>query len=430
MVLIFSTFNLNEENKIFISEIVSFFKKSRHETVFFSGQSFDGVYNFEYPWDINFSIRHNISPKSIEKAIRLIDYRKWLDRVNQAYDIKDEKSLQYTAGLVLEAIQTLKPNFVITVGTKSPHNGIPFDIAKKLNIPTLVIERGFFPNSYMIDAESVDTDNDIVQMSINDVINKLDKKDLYNIGKEALDNVNVSSNDRWKGRYGEIKQELPITDKVKLLYLGADMQNMGFFPEWHSDNSKVIRNFKNSINAANTVEELHLGTLVYKPHPTIKNWDFSKVSKNIAVFFGDFNDALNWADVIITDGSATSEMSSLLYKKPVVQLGTSYFTNKNICYEVHNREDLEIQLKAAIYKKEFDIKLENLNVYIGFLLENYLAFSKAEKKYLSIESRLNYLTKDIAANLQNKLIQKLRIKFFFSKMRGHTNTIKKNILKI
>jgi len=167
--------------------------------------------------------------------------------------------------------------------------------------------------------------------------------------------------------------------------------------------------------------------LIFKPHPQDSKEYFSDDNSIIIDRTANIHTLMKNADLFAAIGT-TVQYEALLYEKPIIQLGRSFISGKDICYELQSREELESLIDGALTLENFEKKIENSKSFIEFICDKYLFKVKDDSP---IKNEL----KDFAAHLKNILplnyfrkLSEEEIKLISNNNFASTNFSNQNIL--
>jgi len=275
----------------------------------------------------------------------------------------------------LQKFQENKPSYVLVWGATAPLSRLHILLCKTLMIPYLVLERGHFLGTLLVDSlgqgatsEKVVRPADLALSQpkrINEILQwekTVDEKVPYISANADLD--------------GQLLTRINNSGKKVIFYMGANDRGAGCArgtrdPECCSflfeDSFQAIKYLKS------TVDELFPDCLLLvKPHPSDKrDYDQFK-SENLVVAEGlNINRLIKLSDVCVST-STTAFAKCVVEKKPILALAVSDISLKNIAYECHDLSAIPAMLRSALERDGFDAKIQSGFSYLETLFDTSL----------------------------------------------------------
>jgi len=320
-----------------------------------------------------------IFPNKFAKKDKRFDFTPYLQRENIWYGSSDRDRLtaakcqkyKYT-----KLIQELNPTLLVLGNGQHASDIILKDIAIKNNTPILYIERGSLPKSWHLDSLGMTAGSEVAKKTLNELYQTNSKKYV------SYSNYYLESKSTWwkqpiNDNPVNIKNRFGLeTDQKLILFanqLDNDTSNFLYNPFFNS-NILAFEWFCRSFIASNLD-----GFVLVKKHPHYKGDEhvFQNVLKkysitgawvdDIALF-----DCIEQADLVCAVNS-TMLFESLIYKKPVLQLGDSLLNNKDIVYKLESETDFKT-LQSWYNKVGLEERLINYTFFMSYLIDNELTF--------------------------------------------------------
>ena len=173
------------------------------------------------------------------------------------------------------------------------------------------------------------------------------------------------------------------SNKIKILFLGMDDLNTGMLDserqlkEWspHFNNSQDVLNYLSRSYSKNEC------LVVYKQHPNMIGNEKVVFHENVVLLNDvDLYDLIEMSDVVLTIGSSTC-VQGILLNKPTILLGRNNLSNKNITYELENRNDLiNLIIKVLKEDKSRDTQEKLVNFFCVLVQHYSYSYSNEFKK--------------------------------------------------
>lgn len=248
---------------------------------------------------------------------------------------------------------------------------------EKRNIPLLFFERGCLNKTWHIDEQGITANTKIALKNYSDI--------------EELKSIDISLYNNFKSHYFKEKEtwwsqpktskKLNIREKYNLLgeqkiilflnQLDNDTSNFLFSPFFKS-NLEAFRWFLSKLPDQDLF-------VIAKKHP----W-FSGDKYDFINAFSEFNIKGVWIEDIqlfecfkqsdyVCAVNSTAIFEALIFDKPVLQLGKSILSNKEIVYEQKKLNDLEA-LNIWLRKDDFEYRIMKYKKFISYLIKYELSF--------------------------------------------------------
>lgn len=340
-----------------------------HDTIFMEDDIYDESFEGE---------------ENLEKTIKFL-----FDNIAVRHrGISQEKSL-YKAKMCAEFVEYLfnKLEFktFIIGGSDRGINKLIRDMCRKYEVPTLFTHQGVVPGTIMMGpggdiGDSVPSvyHKQFLQLPVDEQwIN--DAKNVWCYLKESRANRKAQPhNDVIKEIKDRICQSRPI-----VLCLGQNDLDSTLIPYTEESRKYQSPIFKSSIESLLYISDIcnkNNWNLVYKPHPMYATFeDYKSLPNNvILVQFGDINDLIDLANVVVTIRSSSNYIALIRYK-PVLMLGYSQTRGQKCTYEAFDKRDVEPQLKKAIEEGFTKEQQRAFVEHLARLLRYYLYDDMSER---------------------------------------------------
>ncbi|MDC2993772.1 hypothetical protein OAZ88_00605 [bacterium] len=370
----------------------NFENRLHNEPVFYWGGLIPGTPNFrKFPLPWNLSTLPRLSSRQHIPTFQVYGHD-WFDKythrlallAGQNFDklsaAEVVNSLITTTHILLAA---LKPRLLIAHNPLIPHTGIPFDIAQSLGLPVLTIERGPLPSTMWLDEHGYGGWSRYCGKTLESMFRIEHHQELEKVGSECIKLGNSIHTPRGATvvSHEPSKERLPVeTLRPRILILGMADVNTAIFPSNHQDKQVNSPCFDSSSHLAFEVSKCSVGTVVFKPHPNCYHLDDMQRFAEAGIFVSglDVEELLNWADIVITNGSSL-EFQAHALRKPVVLAGRTIISGKAISYEVSEQRLLKREIRAALSRKNMQIRSTRFQILIGGLIQHHFIDSFARE---------------------------------------------------
>lgn len=279
---------------------------------------------------------------------------------------------------VLNLIDQLKPESIISYSAVTPQNYILKCICEKKNIPIVLTHPGTIPGTHYFDVKGE------MGASLPAVYSErfcnlpIGEEDLF-LAQNVWEYLYKSKLNR--KRQPKNKDIRSWKDRINLnrptvFYAGQCDVFAQMIPYTEYTMKYFSPIFKSSVEGALYLDELcrkNNWNYIYKPHPLyVKPEEKEKLSSNtIYVDSADINEVIDSADVVVTILSTTN-YNALIRFKPVVMLGYNQVRGMGCTYEAFKKDEIETTIRQAI-KEGFTIEQKNAFMkHIALCLQYYL----------------------------------------------------------
>ncbi len=355
-------------------------------------------------WDVSkwdrFGDKLNEHQKKI--AHSLVDKNKWYPRVAKLVK-QSRNDIDYLYNIIIYNSYYLLLNYDISIffswNNLCPHSGILNDMCMKKNINTFLIERGNFPNTWYLEKGGLLGHSIIARSSLKELNIPVE---YYQIGKIFIDNLKFEIKDKYEQNKDEnafkqlqlLKEKATNKNKSIIVMFPPDDGTVGFFPSEHNDRIKTLPHYTNSFDAAKEIARNCDDIVIFKPHPSFIGWEYDcEDLNNIFVIDYDFKYLIQYADIVASSGSGLG-LISLANKKPLLSVSIDILYNKSIAYEAIHPKDIKKSVESAKSLVDFNIKIDNLYLFTGYLMKDYMISLSKE----NLNTTNSFINKNIYSN--------------------------------
>lgn len=173
--------------------------------------------------------------------------------------------------------------------------------------------------------------------------------------------------------------------RPRILYLGLSEVDSFVIPNWHSDRKRFLPFSRNCLHLANLLAKINKdGVTVFKPHPSHNTYVDKRLGNGLHVVSGDPKCFIDWADIVITNGSKL-EIDVLMHRKPLILVGSGFLWGTGVANEVST----VAQLREAISQVHVREESVNLESAMGDLLSELLVLDEVEHNLSVLKRALN-----------------------------------------
>lgn len=309
--------------------------------------------------------------------------RNWIDQLENRM-LCDDKELSYTVTAEIywyfkRVFSILQPQKVIIWSGWSRTSHIIAQLAENNHVLYGFMEYGWIPGTFQFErggiagqSEYAVNPNKILRHDV-----KIENTEIKNIRNYII----TSKIDSGKFRKNEDDERnlKRINKKQKIIFfVGMDDYGIGINPQsryWEQYISSVFSSTLEAVSFLSEVSKKNNWNLIFKPHPNPA--DKNKLDENtleqsvIQVKYMEIDRLIQISDAVVSIASAV-DYKTLIYGKPLVQLGHTTLAGKGCSYEVNNISEVEEQLKAALEQGMTKEQNRNFELHMAQLLENYL----------------------------------------------------------
>lgn len=297
----------------------------------------------------------------------------WIESLNCRKHISNETenliNMQQEYQYLKTIIAIFKPRNMIIWGCWAYNSYMLGHICKMSRIPCGYMEHGWIPGTYQFDPIGIAGQSRCAGQ-LNPEID-FDGLKIKRIKKYIVDNMLDSGEFQFSPSDEEQIRSIDRSKKIVFL-VGMDDLGMGINPVsdyWKEFVSSVVSSTGEAFEYIKKICLKHNWNFIFKPHP---GNDAYMYEPNDCIFHDIQIDRLiKIADVIVSISSAVN-YKTLLYGKPLVQIGTTCLSRKNCCYETASKEQIEENLVAALENGMTNQQIYNFDTHLAMLLDNYL----------------------------------------------------------
>lgn len=319
--------------------------------------------NDNYEWDENLL--------DVEYGwIRALEERKCSS--NSEKGIEESKRLFWYYKKVIEIIQ---PSRLISWGNWSRESYILRYLADQYGIPHGYMEHGWLPGTYQVDPRGIMGQS---EFAVNPFLfEQISIAEIFDIGKvkqyireKKLDTRIFIETEEDKEALKKIEK-----DKKTIFFVGMDDYGMAMNPEsdyWVKYISSIVKSTKQALCMVADVCKKNNWNLIFKLHPSnpLPKLDYD-ADNIILVREMEIDRLLCAADAVVSIASAV-DYKTLIYEKPLIQLGINGLRGKGCSYIVDENTTLEEQMKLALKNGMTVRQKENFDRLLQILLQRYL----------------------------------------------------------
>ncbi len=279
-------------------------------------------------------------------------------------------------------LEIVRPSKIIYWGNWSRESYILGHLAGMCGVPYGYMEHGWLPGTYQVDPRGIMGQS---EYAVNprmfdavavDAVYEVERIKAY-IKERKLDTrVFVET--------AEDNAALAGVDKTKktVFLVGMDDHGMEMNPDceyWKTYISGVVRSTEEALLALAAVCEKRNWNLIFKPHPGNPAPEIAGCKERVTfVRETEIDRLIKMADVVVSICSAV-DYKTLIYGKPLVQLGINGLLGKGCSYIVGEAAELEDQLALALKEGMTGRQKENFDRLLQILLQRYLWDDRSER---------------------------------------------------
>lgn len=273
----------------------------------------------------------------------------------------------------------LQPKKVCIWGGWTRTSHIIAEFAKRNNIPYGFMELGWIPGTFQFDRRGIAGQSEYA-VNPERILNFHTKIKNTEINR-IRDYITANKIDTGKFRETEEDERKILTldsRKKTIFFVGMDDYGMGINPQSEYWKQFVCSVFSSTLEAVSFVAEIckkKNWNFIFKPHPNPadKNkldGDY-KGNSIIQVRHMEIDRLIQISDVVVSIASAV-DYKTLIYGKPLVQLGHTTLFRKGCSYEVNDVNEIEQKMELALKCGMTAEQNKNFELHMAQLLENYL----------------------------------------------------------
>ncbi len=383
-VLISNLAPLKEDDLTFFRSLIDSLETFGFNIIFWSGPYHRGFSKYYVPldWNIaNWKTHLKFDEDDFKLGQKFIeDPNKWIARIQllAKQDLSEftvEELYKFLVSFGYKILSEVKPDVFLIWNTLCPHAGIAGEIARKIGIKCLLLERGNFPKTWFLEEGGLIGHSVLSSKRLKELVKPWEYHGFEIVGRNYLNSWN--RNEIPKYRQNPLDDEASTILKLgisckKMVFFPPDDLSLGFIPFDGRDREKHLPGFKNSYEAAKALATRFVGITIFKPHPSFENWDLISIPEiQFFVLNVDYRELVDWADIIATTGSGL-QFYALSRGKPVINMANDIISNKEIVFEAKQESEIDKVLEEVEAFNAPEERLRNLNIFLGFLLTRYL----------------------------------------------------------
>ncbi len=326
-----------------------------------------------------------ILPKDVEDVIEskeyLIENYKKVEMRHKDMGENYAKAMVYWLyRYYISFLEHFKPSLIILWCEFYCGHSFLKNICEERNIRVIYMEFGAIPGTFAIE-ENGQMGESLVSIEYKNFLTRKVSQEEINDTKEVLEYLKDSKlNRRPQLKTDALKRIARIYNPQRpiILYFGQNDYESGIKP--YSLKSQIYHSpiFESSDDAAHYLEKIckkNNWNFIYKPHQMMVRAgecleeQFDK--KTIWIGDSDIHELIDLADVCVTIVSQCGYVS-LIREKPTVMLGYTQLKGKECCYEVTEKQQIEVSLKKALKKGYTEAQKENFQKHVAQMLKYYL----------------------------------------------------------
>ena len=369
--------------QVFFKRLLSALEGEGCECILWSG-AFDG--DKLAKWHVPLHWRINNWPYLLKEgevngsdALAFIDQAKWQPRVDVlpkqefAGKLPRRALLEIIARTSLNILDSFEPDLMLSWNPLCPHTGICADMAKSRGIPTLLIERGIFPESWYLENGGLLGHSVLTGQPLESLIPAHKLTDYAEIGEIYLgqmDFINFNSYPQSAAGFSEL-QKFGSQFARRIIFFPPDDNTLGFLPVEGADRLRSLPGYKDSFDAARALAAATNDLVVFKRHPSSIELSYDTSDyPNLVVSSVDFRLLINWADVVASSGSGLGFVA-LAKQKPLISMAHDLLTGKDIAYDASTPDSIAQALEAAFLKSDHAKRRQRYHQFVGYLMGDY-----------------------------------------------------------
>lgn len=304
------------------------------------------------------------------------DWIRELEKRKIAYDREKEIKISGEMyGYYKAIMEVMKPSKLIVWGNWNRDTYILGHLADTYGIPYGYMEHGWIPGTYQVDPRGIMGQG---EYAVNfRMFEHLTVPPVYDIGRIKKFVLEQKLDTRIFVETEEDNAALQKVDRNKktMFFVGMDDHNMQMNPAsgyWKKYISDVVQSTEQALFLLADVCRKNGWNFIFKPHPSNPVPDLKGCSNDIVlVHETEIDRLIKMADVVVSIASAV-DYKTLMYGKPLVQLGINGLKGKGCSYEVSEAAALEEQMISALKNGMTDRQKDNFDRLLQILLQRYL----------------------------------------------------------
>lgn len=344
------------------------------------------------PWSLGLS-QSQLKNTAAESECALTDseLQVWIQRWHYCTQIpiRELKPVVYRyCQYVQQQLERWQPTLVVVSSNSVPHTGIPYQLAKRHGIPVATFERGYLPKTYQIADYGSGPFSQYCNATLEELVQGHNQDRLSEIGRREAARLSATA-----GRRETIDvSDAPVNRlwsrpwQKRVLFLPVSDSSFSVYPVDHPDHQMILPHFRDSVDIARCLHRSWRTQTVVKPHPTeapLPTWTEPK-AEGVRIAHGDPIDWIDWADVVVCNGS-TLDLVAWSRGKPVVLAGRSILSGKGIADDIDKRDDLITSVLSASKQHRTKQRMERFRLFLGWLREGHLLDPVGDRKAFAMQ---------------------------------------------
>lgn len=437
VILIFCHLSAKDKIYNFFNDLAKYLAKNNNELIIstsFTKQDFEKHYKKLYFKHIHIKghlyefsqSNFDINPKKLESILsnnQSTNIEKFNIFCDQNWTIKrpNDFTKTYTGMKFFEKkidalLGYLKPTIVMawSPGTL-PSSTLIYQISKKNRIPTFSIEKGWLPDTLMVDPIGLTVDSLLknsyaIQKSIkkhNDINRFKDYKKWYLEKKIKCNEQAIKKISFLNSKDVEILKpaitilgQFDIFTSKKTLNLGAELSS----------------NFNSSMHIVEIIEKKFFNekiNIYFKPHP-FDAYKIKKISNDrkikIITNESDVSSIIQNSDVLIM-GDSKLTYEAMLQNKKIINFSNSFLNDLNLTHNVNDISQLESKIRELLKSKK-NTKSHNVAFFFDWMLNFYLTHLNSKLNFgFSLkdfsQDLLRFGSRNFSGDVDEKKLQKI-----------------------
>ena len=293
--------------------------------------------------------------------------------------VKSLELTEYLYNYLKQIIKIIKPQKVVIWGGWTRTSYLLAAIAQKEKIKYGFMEYGWIPGTFQFDKCGIAGQSEyaISNKGFSNYKKQIDHDKINKVKEYIIKNkidtgiFKITDNDKT-----QLKKLIPNTKTV--FFVGMGDIEMGMNPYnkyWKRYISNIVFSQQDIFVFIRNLCIKNNWNYIYKPHPhsrTSEEEKRNRYDKNV-IYISDMSIdyLIEKSDVVISIASAV-DYKVLIYNKPLISLGKTGFTRKNIAYDIKDKEDIEKIIKVALQNGQPKKKINNFIRFLDYLLNNNL----------------------------------------------------------
>lgn len=325
------------------------------------------------------SVNHYSYPDSlVDKAI-----------IWEKMKLTDKNRIDACASYLSAILEEIKPGLVLCWNMTHPASFVLKIESLKRHIPVLGIEKGFFPETLMVDSleNSYFSDINFISGLKHSLIKHKTDESLISSIKDYYVNSKLSGIKKW------------TSEKYAVIYAGAYGANI--LPKNIPTNRTTSKYIDSIDETLEKILSLDSRTIyVLSVHPT----DLDLMEPKLKILQAKYRNLVlahetktsmmslfYYSDYGIFIGNGTTQQEYLLLDKPMILMSKTVLSQKSIAYE-YDGHNLKHIIESAQNNIITTDNLSNRHRYLSFVFQHYLFGSQSSPTILKIKDLCNHIS--------------------------------------